>query len=50
MRVGEGEDKEKKETGEEIKKYKFPDFPGGLVVKTQPFHCKGHRSDPWLGN
>ena len=26
------------------------DFPGGPVVKTPRFHCRGHRLDPWLGN
>ena len=26
------------------------EFPGGPVVKTLHFHCKGHRFDPWLGN
>ena len=26
------------------------DFPGGPVVKTPGFHCKGHRFDPWSGN
>ena len=25
------------------------DFPGGAVVKTLWFHCKGHKFDPWLG-
>ena len=25
------------------------DFPGGLVVKTLGFHCRGHRFDPWSG-
>ena len=25
-------------------------FPGGPVVKTLHFHCKGHGFDPWLGN
>ena len=25
------------------------DFPGGPVVKTPCFHCRGHRFDPWLG-
>lgn len=25
------------------------DFPGSPVVKTQRFHCKGYRLDPWLG-
>ena len=23
------------------------DFPGGPVVKTLHFQCKGHRFDPW---
>ena len=26
------------------------DFPGGLVVKTSYFHCRGHGFDPWSGN
>ena len=26
------------------------DFPGGPVVKTPCFHCRGHWFDPWLGN
>ena len=26
------------------------DFPGGPVVKTPHFQCKGHRFDPWSGN
>ena len=26
------------------------DFPGGPVVKTPCFHCKGHRFDPWSWN
>ena len=26
------------------------DFPGGPVVKTLSFHCRGHRFDHWLGN
>ena len=25
-------------------------FPGGPVVKTLHFHCRGHRFDPWSGN
>ena len=25
------------------------DFPGGPVVKTPCFHCRGHGSDPWSG-
>ena len=24
------------------------DFPGGLVIKTPCFQCRGHRFDPWL--
>ena len=23
------------------------DFPGSPVVKNPPFHCRGHRFDPW---
>lgn len=26
------------------------DLPGGPVTKTPPFHCRGPRFDPWLGN
>ena len=26
------------------------EFPGGPVVRDPPFHCRGHRFDPWLGN
>ena len=25
-------------------------FPGGPVVKTLHFQCRGHEFDPWLGN
>ena len=25
-------------------------FPGGPVVKTPRFHCRGRRFDPWLGS
>ena len=25
------------------------DFPGGPVVKTPRFHCRGHGFDLWLG-
>ena len=25
----------------------FPDFPGGPVVRTLSFHCRGYRFDPW---
>ena len=33
-----------------LRKYCRRDFPGGPVVKTLRFHCRGHRFDPWLGN
>ena len=26
------------------------DFPGGPVVKTLHFQCRGHGFDPWSGN
>ena len=26
------------------------DFPGGPVVKTPRFHCRGRGFDPWSGN
>lgn len=26
------------------------DFPGGTVVETPRFHCRGHGFDPWLSN
>ena len=26
------------------------DFPGGPVVKTLCFHCRGHKFDPWSRN
>ena len=26
------------------------DFPGGPVVKTPCFQCRGHKFNPWLGN
>ena len=32
------------------KKNKVEDFPGSPVVKTPPFHCRGHGFDPWSGN
>ena len=28
----------------------FGDFSGSPVVKTQHFHSRGHRFDPWSGN
>ena len=33
-----------------LKFTKHWDFPGGLVVKTPCFHCKGHRFNACLGN
>ena len=26
------------------------DFPGGPVLRTLHFHCRGHGFDPWSGN
>ena len=26
------------------------EFPGGPVVRTPHFHCRGHRFNPWSGN
>ena len=26
------------------------DFPGGAVVMTLSFHCRGHGFEPWLRN
>ena len=26
------------------------EFPGGVVVKTWSFNCRGHKFNPWLGN
>ena len=26
------------------------EFLGGPVVRTQRFHCQGHKFNPWLGN
>ena len=26
------------------------EFPGGPVVRTPQFHCRGHGLDPWSGN
>ena len=28
----------------------YLDFPGGPVVRTPRFHCRGRRFDPWSGN
>ena len=30
--------------------YGHQDFPGGSVVKTPCFHCRGHGFNPWSGN
>lgn len=32
------------------KRHSSPDFPGGPVVSTSHFHCRGHGFDPSLGN
>ena len=32
------------------KKKKYGAFPGGPVVKTPRFQCRGHRFDIWSGN
>ena len=32
-----------------FKDLKILDFPGGPVVKTLRFHCRGHGFDPWSG-
>ena len=34
----------------QLKKKKSWDVPGGPVVKTLHFHCRGHRFDPWSGD
>ena len=28
----------------------IPGLPGGLVIKTLSFHCRGHGFNPWSGN
>ena len=33
-----------------IKKWAEGDFPGGPVVKTLCFQCRGHGFNPWWGN
>ena len=45
------------ETGKEAQKHDpsskerlVRDFPGGPVVKTLHFYCRGCGFDPWLGN
>lgn len=32
-----------------VVKLKFREFPGGPVVRTSNFHCRGHRLNPWSG-
>ena len=34
----------------DVKRYDYWDFPGGPVVKTPSFQCRGPRFDPWSGN
>ena len=34
----------------ELCKEKGREFPGGLVVRTHCFHCRGPGFDPCLGN
>ena len=33
-----------------LKNIHYWGFPGGPVVETPHFHCRGHGFDPWLGN
>ena len=37
-------------TGRQIQKRMRGDFPGGPVVKTLHFHCRGLGFDPWSGS
>ena len=46
---GDGKVSEKK-TDVRFKHPSFGDFPGGPVVRTLHFHCRGSRFNPWLGN
>ena len=40
-----------KETGQlGLRRFSCADFPGGSVVRTPRYHCRGHRFNPWLGN
>ena len=36
--------------GSQSLKTTYWDFPGGPVVKTPSFHCRGLGFDPWSGN
>ena len=38
------------QVGANVKDFSVGDLPGGPVVKTLSFHCKGHAFDPWSGN
>ena len=40
----------KKNKNTNSKRYVHGDFPGGPVVRTAHFHCRGYGFDPWLGN
>ena len=40
---------EDRERSWEVEKRQVRDFPGGAVVKTPCFHCRGHGLGPWLG-
>ena len=40
------QDRKGRTVSEEVKE----DFPGGPVVKTLHFHCRGHGVNPWLRN
>ena len=31
-----------------VEKFKFWECPGGSMVRTPYFHCRGHGFDPWL--
>ena len=36
--------------GNKCIKSRIGDFPGGPVVRTQCFQCRGRTFDPWSGN
>jgi len=33
-----------------VPKVPVQDFPGGAVIRTPGFHCRGHGLDLWSGN
>ena len=35
---------------EDIKRVEYRDFPGGPMVRTPCFHCRGQGFHPWWGN